>query len=626
MNPNCNSIQELLAAESSMERPWSAPLEEHLQGCAQCEAFAARMGWTMNALRDLQLVGAPAELHGRVVSACQAGFAEDRAVGEIGNLPLMGAPHQLDLEMLRVFEEIEAEGVLERGVQAPRVLEERVAKDLADLPGALSRRALEKLPRLATPELLADRLDRELPTGAPQLRSLGPVGRWTTAAASIAAAAGLLWMINGVLNPSFPTEPGLAFVSPGDEVPSPESSLSFEVVHPTELSQLSGQARALATQLSGGLDLSAASANRVSVPNQGPNEGTVPTDPRGSGQEDLTGGSGSSGGIASGGTSTGAGPSGGLQSGTTSTQGGPAYFASTADAPFIQAYRGVREVTIHADYLGMSSQLVYLEEVASDGAGSFTIDPLQVITPVMDSFDEDRFLLYQNGRKNFFFQHRDFRVRNGMRFLENYSVQDLGITQVIAGRPCETLLISRLDGVGNNFTVAIDPLTSLVMQERRSAKDGSLVSSVEYKSFALNADLSDLQLGSTQSLWTTTDVDSLSSIVSGELMIPVAPPKGFELLSVGYRTNAGLSQDQTWVQLTYGDGVEQAFFLFRQEPVSQGNAGPQTQPGGMGEDLVRSMTVGPWSILDGRAGGREVVAAGRVSEGDLLLMLQSSLD
>lgn len=641
MNPNCDSFQELLAAECGQERPWSAPLEDHLRECEQCAAFAARLARTTGVLRGLRAVGAPEELRSRVVSACQAGFQEDRAVAEVSLLTPQQAPAALDRGILQLFEEIEAEGVLEDGVRAPEALEERVAEDLEDLPRAVSRRTLEKLPRLATPELLTDRVDQVLPSqdeAAPKVPRLlsGPwatLGRWT---AGLGAAAGLIWMVGGVLDSSRVNPTGLEPTGPelalGNTEPA-QALYSFEVVRPTDPTELSGQALALARQVSGGVDLVAASANRVAI-----GDGDAGTEqPRGTGGDETggdggnpgagsapTGGQGTSPGT---GTPGGAGTSGSAGSGASVVgQGGPAYFDQIADAPFNLAYRGERDVTIHADYQGLVTQLVYRELVASDGAGSFTVEPLQVISPVMDSYDEDRFLLFQQGRAGFFFKHRDFRVRDEMRFWENYRVQDLGITQVIAGRTCDTLLISRQDELGNNFTVAIDPTTSLVMSERRTSKDGALVSSVEYRTFELAPDYSDLQMSPIQSSWTPTDLDGLGQVVAGDPLIPVAPPQGFELQEVGYQTGAGLAGDETWVQLTYGDGVEQTFFLFRQDAGGQGNAGSQASIGGMQEDLIRSMTFGPWAILDGRAGGRDVVAVGRVLEDDLLLMLQSSLD
>lgn len=304
---------------------------------------------------------------------------------------------------------------------------------------------------------------------------------------------------------------------------------------------------------------------------------------------------------------------------------GPGYFAGIAQAPFDLAFRGIREVTLHVDFQGTNSDLIYLEEVASDGAGKFTILPQDVIFPVMELGDEQEFLLYQASRESFYFKHRDFRIHETTSFTQNYSVHDLSLTQVIAGRTCETLSIQRQDGTGNTYRVAIDPLTSLVMMEECTQQNGTLVNHLEFQSFVLEADLSDLQLTDHQDPWTAALPAELNIALTSDPLMPVAAPIGFELMGVSYRHDGGIHANETWAMLTYGDGVEQAFFLFRDLDPAQGNTGPQTSLGGMEHDVVSSMTVGPWTILDGRLSGREILVVGRADHGELLLMLQSAV-
>jgi hypothetical protein len=106
----------------------------------------------------------------------------------------------------------------------------------------------------------------------------------------------------------------------------------------------------------------------------------------------------------------------------------------------------------------------------------------------------------------------------------------------------------------------------------------------------------------------------------------VAPPSGFELQSIGYQIDTGLSGEETWVQLTYGDGVEPVFFLFKEAQSAQGNAGYQNGSAGLDNNVVSAMSLGSWNIVDGRVDGREVLVVGRVSESELLLMLQSAFE
>lgn len=657
MKPHCEQSRERLAAECSSTRPWSAPLEDHLRECEDCAAFAGRLGVHIRFLGELETVGAPADLlgrvemgfessfrkdrlvdhlrsmspmaaperlTGRVVAACQTGFQEDRAVDHLMEMTAPSAPVELDSRLNDLFAELREEKVLE-GPGAPEQLESRVADELVDLSQAISRRALDKLPRLEAPEELRGMVASELTPVQPILRLLR---KPMLVISGVAAAAALLMIANlqGV-DPQHPEalEPALAQL----QGPQAGEPLSFEVEHPESLAAFSPSARAFALQVANVLDDPVLGSQRIDL---GQAEIAPRETSQGPATADGASGPGSTGGtsnFSSGGNSPSAGPGGSGASGSTTTSGaggGPAYFPGIAQAPFSLSYRGLREVTSQSYYQGQPTLLIYTEEVASDGQGQFTIQPSNVIAPVMDSYEEEEFLLSQESRQAFFFKHRDFRIRDFTNFWENYRVVDLAVSLVVAGRSCDNLRIERLNGTGDHYVVAIDPATSLVLREERVRPDGSLISRVEFTTLDLAVDLSDLQLASTTSVWTSSSQSALEALLVSPLVLPVAPPSGFELQDLAYRANTGMTGQETWAQLTYCDGVETAFFMFRDQVLGHGSAGPQNNAGAMENNVVRAMTIGPWSIVDGRVDGREVLAVGRVSESELLLMLQSAFE
>jgi hypothetical protein len=43
-------------------------------------------------------------------------------------------------------------------------------------------------------------------------------------------------------------------------------------------------------------------------------------------------------------------------------------------------------------------------------------------------------------------------------------------------------------------------------------------------------------------------------------------------------------------------------------------------------DTLRSMNLGPWTMIEGKIRGTKTIAVGKVDEAELLLMLQSALE
>ncbi|MFT7485048.1 MAG: hypothetical protein ACI9F9_000894 [Candidatus Paceibacteria bacterium] len=662
MTPHCHTIQELLVAEFGAGQPWSEALEIHLRDCEACTALVRRLEASVEALGHLETrrapakalsdlvtaslgaqgreeravrslaslsrVNAPRDLEGRVVRACQAGFVEERALDGLVGMPSVEAPAALDSRVSVLFEELREQGKF-GGYEAPEDLEQRVGQDIEDLPAAVSRQMLNKLPGLKAPEALRSAVDAELRHSAPVLR-FSSRALFLTGLAAAASLALMMTLREG------PSPEGQGEVVATTQEPLQPATLSFEVIESTDLASLSRRGRELAARVSGGLTPELAEMARVPV--QVPEDKGLASQrvsKRANSQNNGALGSSSTqpGGSGGPGTSNSGGPGsitrpGGPQGSTGgSFAHGPSYFAGLGSAHYEVAYRGTRKVTIHTRVLDLVGEVVYTEEVASDGNGGFAIFPLNVVSPLMDWVEEDNYLRRQESRQGFFFRHRDFRIRKDARFWLNYKVLDLGQTQVIASRTCETFQFRRLDGTGNIFEVAVDPLTSLVMSESCATVAGDPVSEMNFNSFQLAADLSDLQLVSVAGDWQETDQATLPSVLAHEPLIPVAPPIGFDLQETRYLTpQPGSPQTNTWAQFVYGDGVEQVFFLFEDSDGVTGNTGPMGDTGLNNPDVIRSYSFGPWKMLEGHVRGRDVLSVGRVNSGELLLMLQSALE
>jgi len=86
------------------------------------------------------------------------------------------------------------------------------------------------------------------------------------------------------------------------------------------------------------------------------------------------------------------------------------------------------------------------------------------------------------------------------------------------------------------------------------------------------------------------------------------------------------TKNQTWVRFTYDDGVEELFFVhtgpsFSAVPV----AGASTGPSGKSHDVVKYMSIGPWTVLFGELQDHEFIAMGKVARGELVDMVDSAL-
>ena len=665
MTSHCNTIQEQLTAECAGGTPRDVVVEEHLRGCEVCADWARRLVLQRRALgelcavpappelefavaaacgsqrreeralaglRRLEHVKAPADLDGRVVAATQAGFQQDRALAGMVDLAVIKAPEVLDCRIDSVLEAMRQDGLLP-SPSVPEELAERIDEDLRDLPRSITARLLSKLPRLQAPAGMAGGVSQ---SAAAQAQSSGSgggrlltiVARHKVASTGLAAAAALaLWM---GIRPSAPASGGW----------------SFEVQNVTTPVALTPEAREFTERLTGGLSALLSETERTSIAPESGEMGTA-AGPRNAVGTPSGAGSGTlpKGGI----NAPGAGPAGGGRQQSTSSGGGTSAgsFASggqslpygtpfinrMVDAPFITSFRGDHREVLRVEEADIVYQLDYREVIASDGQGpllgQFTVMPTSVISPPMGAQELNMFLLQQANREGFYFRYRDFRIRTQQEFWNTYEVFEAGFSETVAGRVCVVLDIRRKDGTGHYNRVSVDPITSLVMRHETTRQNGEVISRGWYETFELNPDLSTIALTGGASQWIDFDPANSGAFLANELLKPSASPAGFHLERVSYQTGLG-PQSETWVQYTYGDGVETVFFLHDDAapPMLGGTGGGNpTQAIGYGTgDTVRSFSFGPWAMIDGLIGGRQVMALGMVDAQDLMLMVQSAAE
>lgn len=293
----------------------------------------------------------------------------------------------------------------------------------------------------------------------------------------------------------------------------------------------------------------------------------------------------------------------------------PPFLALVPDAPERVAHGGLRRVTYSYDVGGLPQRLSYDERVWADGQGRYSIQLVSVAEPPMTQPQREIFQELQGARQGFFFKYRDPRIRNLTLFLENYSVTQLPDTQV-AGVACAELDVRRRSSVvGGGHRLAIDPVTGLVLRAVELDSGGATIATTEFVEFTLAPDFTGVQFHVERYPGTP-----LSSTVLPDAQ-PLATP---QVIPSGFR---GLSADQVdlgslrYVRRVYGDGFENLFFLQGQSTTA---AGPSVL-GSPDRLTVRMAQVGPWRIAQLDDGPRELFVLGKVSEADVLQVLQSAL-
>jgi len=276
----------------------------------------------------------------------------------------------------------------------------------------------------------------------------------------------------------------------------------------------------------------------------------------------------------------------------------------------------------------------------------------------------------QERRDGFFYRYRDFRIRDWNGFTRNWSAQDRGIRESVAGRVCTVLEFRRNRGAsdraedgGNGafYRAWIDPETALVLRAEEFDASGSQVSLAEFRDFTLAPDFSSVELHADRSDPKPFDPDADTTASLGfPLLRPKILPEGYRLERaesvqtgsasasgdspsaaaavprVGAATTGGGAgtsgraepplgaASERWARIAYGDGVDEIFFL--QGPVSdaaEASASPEDLD--LGSRYVRIFHVGPWTVLQGRFDRTRAIVMGKLSEETLLRMLKSAV-
>ncbi len=152
MSLHCHECQERLLARTSERDVLPGDTRAHLDSCAACATFAVRAANLGRAFSDLLRREVPAELDGRIVAACHAGYRQARVVSHVAHLSRWNVPGELDRKVLEPR-------ALERSI-APDVLGRLVSEDLRDPSKAIARRFAGRLARLAAPPELRRRVER----------------------------------------------------------------------------------------------------------------------------------------------------------------------------------------------------------------------------------------------------------------------------------------------------------------------------------------------------------------------------------------------------------------------------------------------------------------------------------
>jgi hypothetical protein len=327
------------------------------------------------------------------------------------------------------------------------------------------------------------------------------------------------------------------------------------------------------------------------------------------------------------------------------------FLESIADATFKIAYSGTRHVRLTYVVEGAPKVLEYDETVSSDGHGKFAIVPGKVESPEMSADQAAFFAILQERRDGFFYRYRDFRIRDWKAFLRNWSVQDQGLRESVAGRACVVLEFrrrrdesgGRADETGAHYRAWIDPETALVLRAQEFDASGAQVSLVEFRDLTLAPDLSNVALHADRSEPKRFDPDADTTATLGfPLLRPKILPEGYRVERAEIVRASGSSASDTsaadesaratpagsvpdrWARIEYGDGVDEIFFLQSAVPdAAEASTTPEERD--LGSRYVRILHVGPWTVLQGRFDRTQSIVMGKVDEDALLRMLKSAV-
>jgi hypothetical protein len=302
-----------------------------------------------------------------------------------------------------------------------------------------------------------------------------------------------------------------------------------------------------------------------------------------------------------------------------STGGGGAMMASSSildrmeGATMRVPFQGQRRIELHWQEGAVAKELVYTELVTADGAGSFAIHPLELIEPALPPAQASQFLHLQEMRQSLFFRYRDFEVRDLDLFAANYGARFTGDVGQVAGRDVERLVIQRRIAPDRRFTVDVDPLNGLVLRASEVLLDGTLVARLEFSQIELDPSAFtpvSFHQPLTGEISLPTNGSNLARSLGFQPHQPRQLPSGFDLIEMAELVDP--QDNRTWAKQVFSDGVELLFFL---EAKPDDVPGFHVQPGST-QDLasLRSLSIGPWTVLQADYNNRQMIVMGKQSE------------
>ncbi|MFO1011939.1 MAG: hypothetical protein U1F29_17890 [Planctomycetota bacterium] len=229
MSPQCRDLRLRWLEHAAPTASSDDAFVSHMLACSDCAEFARRALRLRRAFGELERFEAPAELPGRVVAACNAGFLQDRAAALLQSMGRIEAPAVLDQKVLGV----------PAALRAPQVLERLVDEELRDPSRALARRFAGRLERLSPPDELAARVESELarprPDLVPDARERAQALRWVVASLVVIVSLALGVWYGG-----------------RESHANAKPALAFRIEHVRDARELGSMGRTLAGGFTGG--------------------------------------------------------------------------------------------------------------------------------------------------------------------------------------------------------------------------------------------------------------------------------------------------------------------------------------------------------------------------------------
>lgn len=292
----------------------------------------------------------------------------------------------------------------------------------------------------------------------------------------------------------------------------------------------------------------------------------------------------------------------------------------------VTAFRGVRRVTeVQSGVL-----LEQVEDVGADGAGAFSIELVETVSLPPDVDELSYPLLFESSAR-FQWTMRDFQVRDATLAAQNYLVQMLPETPLVAGIGCVRLSFLRGESIGDrpgHYRVDVDPNTGFVLAWSELDDGGAEIARVQYESFEYDGDVSDMILrGRSFEASPLTLTLPLQGQVDFTPRFPELLPGGMQVVSAEVQTvPASLAATVTpgessylpvgdWLRMIATDGVEAISFAHSTDVDTSAEAA-------LGE--LRMVERGAWEIGFGRLDGTVFVVAARATLAEIERIVSSA--